>query len=469
MRQAVYLSPFLICLLSTSAYTQLFTENAGNSQRELHRFQLEGVVKVQNKYSIVVSSLLGDIEVRLNPKTQVVMKIQRANFDLRQKKLIVDLPISAPDGDFLNNEKIEYPLSDELFIQASFPHKTAMKKAMAGPVKRLANYRLSSQIIADENSDVDESLQLKGRLLAGDKPKSIQLVADDQVFQVSLGNRDARWLGFSILDLVPYQTDVFISGVREGDEYFADEILFTPVGDPLKREKHDLPRCLFLGDTISFNYQRPLREALSGLVNLHHPPQNCRGSDNWKSIARWMGAYRDVDRDWDVITFNFGLWDADTTKENYQINLRNAIRVLRDSDAKLIWVTSTPIDYGFNSDGKEGEVIPVDQREQYTHESQQSSGLHVGRMRTQNEWAAEVLKDYPEIAICDLHQVVVNGKETVYKDWWYNKKPEFEYPQSVPLGRSLARHILEAIGESADKIQPMDVHSAQVEELDDEK
>ena len=89
-------------------------------------------------------------------------------------------------------------------------------------------------------------------------------------------------------------------------------------------------------------------------------------------------------------------------------------------------------------------------------------------MRRQNEWAAEVLHEFPEIDVCDLWQVVVKGKATVYSDWWFDKRVEFEYPQSVPLARTLARHILQAVGKSPELIHSMEVHSAEVPEISDE-
>ena len=310
-------------------------------------------------------------------------------------------------------------------------------------------------------------MAISGRLLATDEANQYELITSESKHLVTLGNRNATWIGFSILDLKPFRTDVFISGQREGDIYFADRIEFAPVGDPLQREQAGLPRCLFIGDTISFNYQRTLREALAGKVNLHHPPTNCAGSKNWRHVSRWMGAIDEPGRDWDVIVFNFGLWDSTTSKEEYQANLKNAIKYLRRSHAKLIWVTTTPIDYGFNTDINKGEVVPDAQRAAVSHEAEQLVGQVPGRMRLQNEWAAEVLKDFPDIEVCDLFQVVVNGRESVYKNWWYNKSINFSYRESVPLGRILAGHILTALGQNPEDINPPTVHSVKMANLKD--
>ncbi len=426
---------------------------------------IEGVVVEQRKYSIVVAQGDRDVVVNITPQTSVSLKIMRAKYDLQNRKIRIELPISAPDGVFENNEFTQYDLPDPLFIKATFPHSTAMQKAMKANVKRLVTFELG---VPTDQVDPDDELSFTGQLKAGSEPDKMRLMIGSRAYEVVLGNRDARLLGFSILDLLPFRTDVFVQGEFEGEELFADEILFMPVGDALEREQVDLPRCLFLGDVISFNYQRPLREALDSLVNLHHPPENCRGSENWKSIPRWMGAYRKEGRGWDVITFNFGLWDVDLTKQQYQENLRNAIDELAKSNAKLIWVSSTPIDYGYNADGPQGQLIPEDQRAGLDRESTELSGRVTGRMRRQNEWAREVLKTRPEIAICDLWQVVKNGEATVYKDWWYSKRTDFEYPQSIPLARNLARYILQAAEIDESKIQPPSVHIMEVPEISDE-
>ena len=72
----------------------------------------------------------------------------------------------------------------------------------------------------------------------------------------------------------------------------ADEIHVLPIGDQAAHDDPKLPRYLFIGDSISGNYDRGLREALKGEFNLHHPPTNCGPARNGaKSIHHWLGAY----------------------------------------------------------------------------------------------------------------------------------------------------------------------------------
>ena len=65
--------------------------------------------------------------------------------------------------------------------------------------------------------------------------------------------------------------------------------------------KAHCPRYLFIGDSISGNYDKGLRAALAGKFNLleHHPPTNCgcrtsfcvRRGNGAKNIHHWLGAY----------------------------------------------------------------------------------------------------------------------------------------------------------------------------------
>jgi acyl-CoA thioesterase-1 len=132
--------------------------------------------------------------------------------------------------------------------------------------------------------------------------------------------------------------------------------------NPALRQIEDvpgLPRVLLIGDSISMGYTLPVREALKGRANVHHPPENC--GDTARGIARldkWLG-----DGQWDVIHFNFGLHDLKyldkdgkytypsqgavvATEEQYATNLRTIVERLKKTGAKLIFATTTPVPPG---------------------------------------------------------------------------------------------------------------------------
>jgi len=270
--------------------------------------------------------------------------------------------------------------------------------------------------------------------------------------------RDRKLIGLSIDDLKPYATDAYVIGRPSGDAIVADEISIRPVGDPLKREDPKLPRYLFIGDSISFNYNKALREALKGKVNLHHPPRNAGDSSAHCAFHRWLGAYKEPGRRWHVISFNFGNWDSNVCKEKYQANLEAAVQKLKATGAKIIWVTTCPVDYAYNHPD-----IPVNQGFKFKdkiekREAKVLKGRVPGRMRLENKWAAEVMAKHPDVLICDQWQVVKNGADSVYAKWWYNKNVHFNYRESIPIARELARTVMKALGRQDEGINPMSVH-----------
>jgi lysophospholipase L1-like esterase len=111
-----------------------------------------------------------------------------------------------------------------------------------------------------------------------------------------------------------------------------------------------LPRVLIIGDSVSIGYTPPVRALLQGKANVHRIPQNGSSSGTGvQNLQRWLG-----DGKWDVIHFNFGLHDAKqlpegtrhADPETYEKNLREIVKQLRTTGAKLIWATTTPVPDG---------------------------------------------------------------------------------------------------------------------------
>ncbi|MDG1895949.1 MAG: hypothetical protein P8J37_13670 [Fuerstiella sp.] len=123
-----------------------------------------------------------------------------------------------------------------------------------------------------------------------------------------------------------------------------------------------LPRVLLIGDSISIGYTVPVRELLKGKANVHRPLTNCGPTTKGVTeIKKWLG-----DGKWNVIHFNFGLHDlkymgpkgqnladpnADGSHQQvppveYEANLRKLVAVLKNTDAKLIWRSTTPVPAG---------------------------------------------------------------------------------------------------------------------------
>lgn len=108
-----------------------------------------------------------------------------------------------------------------------------------------------------------------------------------------------------------------------------------------------LPRVLMIGDSISRGYTLAARHQLKGKFNVHRAPANCGSTvTGLKQLGVWLG-----DGKWDVIIWNFGIHDRNTVAEAYRHNLETILKRLRKTEAKIIWVRTTPAPPGKNSEG----------------------------------------------------------------------------------------------------------------------
>ena len=107
----------------------------------------------------------------------------------------------------------------------------------------------------------------------------------------------------------------------------------------------ELPQVLIIGDSISIAYTPTVRNLLKGDAQVHRPTTNCRWSAfGVKEIDKWVGLKK-----WDVIHFNFGLWDwygwkqkEKATPKSYAQNLQEIVDKLRKTGARLIFGSTTP-------------------------------------------------------------------------------------------------------------------------------
>ncbi|MCF6177164.1 MAG: SGNH/GDSL hydrolase family protein [Victivallaceae bacterium] len=105
------------------------------------------------------------------------------------------------------------------------------------------------------------------------------------------------------------------------------------------KDNPELPRVLLIGDSISRAYTLPTRKRLSGKVNLHRAPANCGSTGTGlKKLDVWLG-----DGHWDLIYFNFGIHNRNSTPKIYAQDLEKIIVRLKKSGAKLVWAQSTPL------------------------------------------------------------------------------------------------------------------------------
>jgi lysophospholipase L1-like esterase len=122
-----------------------------------------------------------------------------------------------------------------------------------------------------------------------------------------------------------------------------------------------LPRVLLIGDSISIGYTGPVRKLLQGKANLHRIPGNGGPTTNGlANLTQWLGAGK-----WDVIHFNWGLHDLkfmpdgkrQVAPEDYERNLRELVRKLKATGAKLIWASTTPVPEGVSPPRLPADVL----------------------------------------------------------------------------------------------------------------
>ena len=129
-----------------------------------------------------------------------------------------------------------------------------------------------------------------------------------------------------------------------------------------------LPNVLILGDSISIGYTPVVRDALKGKANVIRPSANCGETRmGLAGIDDWLG-----DGKWDVIHFNWGLWDlcyrnpesktqGHRDKVNgkqaiplaeYEANLERLVERLKQTGAVLVWASTTVV-----PEGEAGRVV----------------------------------------------------------------------------------------------------------------
>lgn len=103
-----------------------------------------------------------------------------------------------------------------------------------------------------------------------------------------------------------------------------------------------LPRILLLGDSICNGYQSLVRDELAGVAYVSFwATSKCTADRSYlKQLSYILEEY-----DYSVVHFNNGLHSLNTDPNDWEMGLRDALRVIKDKakGAKIIWTTSTPL------------------------------------------------------------------------------------------------------------------------------
>ncbi|MFK7790144.1 MAG: SGNH/GDSL hydrolase family protein [Phycisphaeraceae bacterium] len=136
-------------------------------------------------------------------------------------------------------------------------------------------------------------------------------------------------------------------GACEAVEYGSANASKADPLDPVAASRVNvLPKVLIIGDSISQGYHKTVVTRLQGKAQVQRIPGNGQWTGHGvQKIDDWLG-----DTQWDVIHFNWGLWDIygwrykdeDRSPKAYERRLDELVTRLKQTNAKLIWATTTP-------------------------------------------------------------------------------------------------------------------------------
>ena len=430
----------LFSLVPSFAFGQLFTVKEERSYADplTGDWVTNGVITPldQEMRNFYIRNADGAIEILLTEDAQIGLqsRVQKGGFEERKVKFE------------MGDKQFSYDLPQNLFVKRTFKDADAIRKWEERDRRPIMDGKLYVGPISDQIPTPGKPW-IAGKFIR-ENGRFMDVQIGEEVFQIGTQGYDGQHRIMGLLsqkDIKPFVQQAFVHGKMDGDVFHASEVCLRMLEDSKAQDDPNLGRYLFIGDSISGNYDKALRTALKGKLNIYHPPTNCgpvrKGVEN---IVQWLGAYDQPGLGWDVISFNFGQWDSANTKARYQEDLEKVIAELKKTKAKLIFVTTTPIPSGYPDPGELGPDNKATGRVQKTME------------RFINPWALEVMSRHPEIEICDQHALISNEK--FYATWLakagFHKKGENNPYGDLhiggllgqPVGRQLARKVLDVVG-----------------------
>ncbi|MDA7864975.1 SGNH/GDSL hydrolase family protein [bacterium] len=398
----------------------------------------------------------GVIEVQLDADAMIGLqsRVQRGGFEAGE--------VVCQLGDVVR----KFDLPPVLYVRRNFKDAAAVREYQAKGLKPIFDGKLYVDKVPD-HLPTEKEPWISGRFMR-ENGRFMDVKVGDDIYQIGTQGHDGQHRIMGLLkpaEIQPFVQQAFVHGHMQGDVFHASEVVLRLLENPAGKDDPNLPRYLFIGDSISGNYDKALRVALKSRMNIYHPPTNCgpvrKGVQN---VVQWLGAYDRPGRQWDVISFNFGHWDSKNTKEEYQADLEEVILELEKTKAKLVFVTTTPIPRGYPvaADLQSGDRAP---------------GRVQGTMkRFINPWALEVIAKHPEIGVCDQHSLLTG--EPFYATWMNlagtaggSKKNQYGDLHiggilAEPAGRILARRVLDMLGQEK---TPLEASSLSANDLDPDR
>jgi len=397
------------------------------------RVEDHGLITPLDDSSMYLRTAAGRVEVRWRKHTKVAIKLNYRNLGNVSDRIAYTIHSSS--------EEISIPLPrTQPYAIKTFSRKSDIAAALEENWVSCRSLSIGFGKVTPKLPTAD-NLELIGAFtFSAGRGKPAKINVNGRHFEASMkkgGQTDVLIYDiWTAGDCKPFINEATVIGKLNGHAIIADEIHVKPIGDQAALDNPKLPRYLFIGDSISGNYNKGLRQALKGKFNIHHPPTNCGPSGKGVgSVDSWLGAYEVKGRHWDVISFNFGHWDAGNNKEVYQKNIEQVIAKLKTTRAKLMWATTCPVPKGYPAaaglidQGSKGMCAPA-----------RTNGVMEKYL---NPWALEVIKKHSKIAICDQWQFVKDNEGGIYTEWWQQKNVHFAGEAADALGALLAKKVRE--------------------------
>ncbi len=223
-----------ICELGLSLESHAQTPSAveKNNEAAARPVRLQGLVTDRKKYSFTVRQDETEYTVKLGDGAPVGLKMNKPWFDWENEQVVVDavrFPTEPTPKTETPPKRVAVKLpAKQLYLISRLGDAARIKEVMAAEVKRL-NFYLVTPDDPGPHFPTDEDPYLSGSLSV--KDQVVRVEVNQQSLPVKLGFRYATMNGFSIVELVPGKTEVFLSGLwGEGErEILATSILFQPV------------------------------------------------------------------------------------------------------------------------------------------------------------------------------------------------------------------------------------------------
>ena len=220
----------------------------------------------QEMRNFYVRNADGAIEVLLKEDVQIGLqsRVQRGGFEERKVEFT------------MGGKRFSFDLPKNLYVKRTFKDAEAVRKWEERGRRPIFDGKLYLEPIADHLPSPGEPW-ISGQFM-GENGRFMDVQIGEEIFQIGTQGHDGQHRIMGLLgrkDIKPFVQQAFVHGEMRGDVFHASEICLRMLEDSKAQDDPNLGRYLFIGDSISGNYDRALRAALKGKLNVYHPPTNC--------------------------------------------------------------------------------------------------------------------------------------------------------------------------------------------------